>query len=62
MDKILYICTADYIYYDFPKRKWWLFTKKSRVAYAVLSDVFSDKDLGIRLQIREQYDLDYRVF
>ena len=62
MDKILYICTADYIYYDFPKRKWWLFTKKSRVAYAVFSDVFSDKDLDIRLQIREQYDSDYRVF
>ena len=57
MEKILIQCNADYLQYEFPKRKWYKIRQYNRIATMRLA--FADKDLldaDIGLEIYENYE------
>lgn len=53
MDKIIYTCSAEYIGYTFPKRKWWNIFKKPRICQFVITDVGEKENIDIIVQILE---------
>jgi len=64
MEKIMIRCGADYLQYEFPKRKWYKILQYNRVAMMRL--VFADKDVldtDIGIEIYEDYEENpiYRV-
>lgn len=57
MEKILIQCNADYLQFEFPKRKWYKLRQYNRIATMRLA--FADKDLldtDIGLEIYENYE------
>ena len=57
MEKIMIQCNADYLQFEFPKRKWYKLRQYNRIATMRLA--FADKDLldaDIGLEIYENYE------
>ena len=53
MDKIIYTCSAEYIGFIFPKRKWWDFSKKPREEQLTFVEKFSGEEVLISMRILE---------
>ena len=56
MDKIIYTCSAEYIGYVFPKRKWWDFSKKPREEQFTFVETFSQEEVLVLMRILESID------
>lgn len=57
MEKIFILCNADYLQFEFPKRKWYKIRQYNRIA--VMRLAFADKDIvdtDIGIEIYENYE------
>lgn len=61
MDKIIYTCSAEYIGYVFPKRKWWNILKYPREARMEWQEMFSGREITLQMRILEDV-APYRVW
>ena len=56
MDKIIYTCSAEYIGFSFPKRKWWEFSKKPREVQFTFVEKFSNEEVLVLMRILENFE------